>query len=290
MDNIKNDKTEKEIEKKVSEIVKKDIEKLLSNKEDRTPSESLGSERREALSGGTEKNKALKEDDNRGDRYNNRRQKTSDRKNYPPLKDLREKDKEERKAKEKFQSKLSKINRRSVKNIKKNIKEKSRKIAERKKVAFKKKLKEKMKKKLTMNAKEGKSTTMSLLFTIFLFIALFNDSVDIVVGIISWAVTATGVGVVILAITEILGDIIDIITTILLVAFSFYVGGSTKSSSKGTLKSLARIGGAFVVELIPLLNLFTSWIVVTAWNWHDVRKRASEAEKMDEKINRISGS
>lgn len=284
MDNIKNDKTEeKEIKEKVSKIVKKDIERLLQDKEGRISSEGLGNERKEALPGGAEKEAFKKHGEDYDSRQSGRGyQRANSEKNFSSLKDLREKDKEERKEREKFQRKLSKINRQSVKDIRKNIKEKSRKIAERKKIVLKKKFKEKMKKKITMNAKEGKSITISLLFTIFLFIALLNDSVDIVVGIVGWAVSPTGVGLIILAVTEIIGDIIDIVTTIPLIIFSFYIGGTTKTGAKKTIKRVALYVGAFIIELVPLLNLFTTWFAVLLYDWYKVRKRATEAERMDE--------
>lgn len=285
MDNIKNDKIEKETEEKISEKVKKDVERLLSDEKGKTLSEGLGGKQKEVLSdAGIEPQKTSNSKDEISRRRSGRSS-LEDRMSIVNPKRL-----EREKAKEKFQRKLSKINRQSVKDIRKNIKEKSRKIAERKKIAFKKKLKEKMKKKLTMNAKEGKSITMSLLFTIFLFIALFNDSVDIVVGIVSWAVTLTGVGAIVLAATEVIGDIIDIITTVLLVGFSFYIGGTTKAGAKRFAKRAILYLGAFAIELVPLLNLFATWSVVLLYDWYKVRKRAAEAEKMDEKINQISGS
>jgi hypothetical protein len=309
MDNIKNDKTEGgEIKEKISKTVKKDIEKLLRDKEGGTPSESLGNKWKETLSDkdATSKGsgsrsslenrmstidpktlerkrealeKSRKQPLNGKDEVKNKSSRTSleDRMSIVNPKRI-----EKERESEKFQRKLSKINRQSIERIKKNVKERSRKVAERKKTAFKKKLKEKMKKKVTMKAKEGKSITISLLFTIFLFVALLNDSVDIVVGIVSWVVTLTGVGVVILAITEILGDIIDVVTTILLGAFSFYVGGTTKAGAKKIIKRVALYAGAFIIELVPLLNLFAAWSFVLLYDWYKVRKRATEAEKMDE--------
>jgi hypothetical protein len=283
MDSVKNDKTEKEVEEKISALAKKNIEELLLNREGNTSPVGSEDKQGEALSGaGIEPQKTL----NDKNTASNRR---SDRSSLEDRMSMMSSKTTERKANEKFQRKLSKINRQSVKDIKKNIKEKSRKIAERKKIAFKKKLKEKMKKKLTMNAKEGKSITMSLLFIIFLFIALLNDSVDIVVGIVSWAVTLTGVGAIVLAATEVIGDIIDIITTVLLVGFSFYIGGTTKAGAKRFVKRAILYLGAFAIELVPLLNLFATWLVVLLYDWYKVRKRATEAEKMDEKINQISG-
>ncbi|MCK5122889.1 MAG: hypothetical protein KAQ87_01965 [Candidatus Pacebacteria bacterium] len=300
MDNIKNDKTEKEIEEKVSEKLKKDIKKLLSDKEGRTPSESLGKEWRRILSGGTEKNEAFKKhSENYNDRQSSRKhRRAGSKKSLPPLKDLREKDKEEKKAKEKFQNKLSKINRQSVKNIKRNVKERSRKIAERRKVAFKKKLKEKMKKKLTMNAKQGKSIHMTCLFAFMMFLAFFNDVLlDILVAmtveIIALAISLTGIGAAvglpIIAFVESAGNVIDAATGIILTIFSLYIGGHTKAGMKKGLRSLAKYVGGFIIELIPILNLFVSWMVVVASDWLAVRKRAEKAEAMDEEINQISG-
>jgi len=317
MDNIKNNKTEKEIEKKVSEVVKKDIERLLLNKEGKTPAEGSGDEWRKTLNG---KDAASKRRSGRSSLEN--RMSTVDPKTLERKRKALEKSKKqslnnnneaknrngrtsledrmrtslenrmstvdpktlERKQREKFQKKLSKINRQSIKDVKKNIKERSRKIAARKKMAFKKKLKEKMKKKITMNAKEGKSITMSLLFVIFLFIALLNDSVDIVVGIVSWSVTLTGVGAIVLVVTEVIGNIIDIVTTILLIAFSFYIGGTTKAGAKRTSSRLLLYLGAFAVELIPWVNLFITWFATILYDFYKVRKRATEAERMDEKI------
>ena len=48
------------------------------------------------------------------------------------------------------------------------------------------------------------------------------------------------------------------------------------------------IGGA-VVEMIPVVNLFATWVVVVLMNWYDARKRATKAEKNEAEINRLRG-
>lgn len=302
MDNIKNDKTEeKEIEEKISEKVKKDIERLLLNKEGKAPAEGLGDEWRKTLTGDGEKNKALKEHNkNYSDRQDSRKyQRADNKKNLLPLKDSREKDKEERSQREKFQRKLSKINKQSIKDVKKNIKERSRKIAARRKIAFKKKLKEKMKKKLTMDVKKGKSIHMTCLFTFMMLIAFFNDvlldilvagTVEAIALIITLTGIGAGIGLPVIAFIESAGNIIDAATGIILTIFSLYIGGHTKAGMKKGLRSLAKYVGGFIIELIPIANLFISWMVVIASDWLAVRKRAEKAEAMDEEINQIRGN
>ena len=185
MDNIKNDKAKKEIEEKVSEVVKKDIERLLSNKEGKTPAEGLGDEWREALgdkSGADNRSgitslkdrismrdpRALERENNIKESNNSyNRNETNNGRNITSLKDrisMRDPKmlERERRANEKFQRKLSKINRQSVKDIKKNIKEKSRKIAERKKVAFKKKAQKKDEEKIYDGCEERKEYSHDL--------------------------------------------------------------------------------------------------------------------------------
>ena len=187
--------------------------------------------------------------------------------------------------------------RRNRENIKKDIKEKGKKIKEKTKenlrkrrIALKSKLKERAKKKLTMNAKKGKSGCITTLFFIALFLALLNDSLDIIATVAAWIIglIAVGVGITIsVPAVEIILDVIDIITSFLLIAFSLYVGGVTKGGTMRKIKPLLRCVGGTAIEMIPIVNLFFTWVVVVLMNWRDARKRASEAEKSEAEINQL---
>ena len=187
----------------------------------------------------------------------------------------------------------------SRENIKKSVKEKGKKIEEKtrenirkRKTALKSKLREKAKKKLSMNAQKGKSGCITILFFVALLLALLNDSLDIIATIAAWIIglVAAGVGVAIsVPAVEVILDVIDIITTFLLVLFSFYVGGKTKGGATKQIKPLLRCVGGAAIELVPVVNLFATWVVVVLLNWHEARKRASEAEKNAAEIGRLRG-
>jgi len=180
----------------------------------------------------------------------------------------------------------------SVKKTRNNIKEKTKENVRRRKVALKSKLKEKAKKKLSMNAQKGKSGCITILFIAALLLALLNDSLDIIATIAAWIIglIAAGVGVAIsVPAVEFILDVIDVITTFLLVAFSFYVGGKTKADATKKLKPLLRCVGGAATEMIPVVNLFATWVVVVLMNWHEARKRATEAEKNAAEINQLRG-
>jgi|GEM_PF-5133058 len=184
-------------------------------------------------------------------------------------------------------------------NIKRNIKEKSRKIKERTKESFEKrkaalrsKLKERAKKKLTMDAQKGKSGCITILFIVALLLALLNDSLDIIATIAAWVIGLIAVGVGIAATApaiEVILDVVDIVTTFLLVVFSLYVGGKTKAGAAKKIKPLGRCLGGAVIEMIPVVNLVCSWVIVVLLNWREARKRATEAEKNAAEINQLRG-
>ena len=187
----------------------------------------------------------------------------------------------------------------SRENLKKNVKEKGKKIKEKtkenlrkRKVALKGKLRERAKKKLSMNAKKGKSGCVTTLFIIALLLALLNDSLDVIATLAAWIIglLAAGVGIAATApAIEVILDIVDVITTFLLVSFSFYVGGKTKAGATKKIKPLLRCVGGAAIEMIPVVNLFATWVVVVLMNWHEARKRASKAEKIEEDINQLGG-
>ena len=132
-----------------------------------------------------------------------------------------------------------------------------------------------------------------------MFIAFFNDvlldilvalMVEIIMLIITLTGIGAGIGLPVIAFIETAGNVIDLVTGIILTAFSLYIGGRTKAGAKKSLKSLAKYGLGFLVEFTLILNFFTSWIVIVASDWLAVRKGAEEAEAMDEKINQTGGN
>ena len=165
-----------------------------------------------------------------------------------------------------------------------------------KKAALKKQLaqkavnmKKKLKKKLSVNAKYGKSPYMSCLFMLMLLLAAFNDIfLDLFVGgtveLISLIISLTGIGAAVggplIAIVETAGSVLDIITGIILIAFSLITGGVTKSSLGKKVSSLVRLVCGVGIEQIPIVNLFVTWMVVIAINWYIMRKDATKAEEM----------
>lgn len=165
-----------------------------------------------------------------------------------------------------------------------------------KKAALKKQLaqkavnmKKKLKKKLSVNAKYGKSPYMSCLFMLMLLLAAFNDVfLDLFVGgtveLISLIISLTGVGAAIgaplIAVVELAGSVLDIITGIILIVFSLITGGVTKSSLGRKVSSLVRLVCGVGIEQVPIVNLFVTWMVVIAINWYIMRKDATKAEEM----------
>ncbi|MCK4912914.1 MAG: hypothetical protein KAS05_04240 [Candidatus Omnitrophica bacterium] len=193
---------------------------------------------------------------------------------------------------EKMKQMREKFRKESLQNSKKNFKKEMKKRVAAKKEALKKGLKKRLKDKA---AKRGKNPYMSCLFMIMMFLAFINDfALDIFVGltiqIIGLVISLTGIGAVagapVIAFVEAAGDIIDAATGIILAIFALIViGGTTKGGvrkfMKKIIRSLAKYGGAFLIELVPFLNLFISWTVAIAWDWYEIRKEADKAEQAE---------
>jgi hypothetical protein len=190
-----------------------------------------------------------------------------------------------RKMREEFKEK-------SFQDFKKNLKKDIKKKIAIKKEALKNGLKKRLRDKA---AKKGKSLYMSCLFMIMMFLAFVNDVVlDMFVALtiqtVGLIVSLTGLGVTVglpaIAAVEAIGDIVDAATGVILVAFSLAIGGATKSGNKKiakkTIKTLIKYGLAVVIELIPVINLFTSWMAIVAWDWYEVRRDADKANAEEE--------
>ncbi len=194
---------------------------------------------------------------------------------------------EERKKRfEERQKKLIKINKKRLESMK-EIKEKMGKRLKEKAVlekSLKRRRAMRLAKRFQMDAKQGTSLAITAMFIIILGVALINDLSDMVLEFVGVAITSTGVGLVVLAVFESIIKIVDVATTAILVLFTIYVGGATRCDSKQRFMMLARILIAFGIEAVPFLGLITSWTITTLWNWHDVRRRAHEAEAIEQKI------
>lgn len=182
-----------------------------------------------------------------------------------------------------MQEKLSIVSKNKLKKVEKKIDEKLKKKAALEKGLARRRAM-RLAKKFQMDAKQGTSLAITAMFFIILGIALVNDLSDIVLEIVGAVVSLTGVGLAILAVFEAIIKIVDIATTAILVLFTIYVGGATRADSKQKFMMLARILIAFGIEAIPFLGLITSWTITTLWNWYDVRRRANEAEAIEQKI------
>lgn len=202
----------------------------------------------------------------------------------------------EEKRKKRFEER-QKMLQKWIGNTSKNEEERKKKLEELKKAE--KKIDEKLKrkaalekglarrramqlaKKFQMDAKQGTSLAITAMFIIVLGIALVNDLSDIVLEIVGFIVSLTGVGLAVLGVFESVIKVVDVATTAILVLFTIYVGGETRANSKQKFMMLARILIAVGIEAIPFLDLITSWTITTLWNWYDVRRRAHEAEAIE---------
>lgn len=186
-----------------------------------------------------------------------------------------------------MQKKLSEASKEELKKVKKRIDEKLKKKAATEEGLAKKRAMSaamKLAKKFQIDAKQGTSLSITAMFFIVLGIALVNDLSDIVLEIVGAVVSLTGVGLAVLAAFEYIIKIVDIATTAILVLFTIYVGGETRANSKQKFMMLARILIAFGIEAIPFVGMITSWTITTLWNWYDIRRRANEAEEIEQKI------
>ncbi|MCK4525032.1 MAG: hypothetical protein KAU07_01190 [Candidatus Andersenbacteria bacterium] len=190
---------------------------------------------------------------------------------------------------EKIKKMREKFRKESLQNSKKNFKKEMKKRVAAKKAVLKKGLKKRFRAKA---AERINNPYMSCLFMIMMSLAFINDvALDVFIAltlqVVGLVISLTGIGAVaglsIIAFVEAAGNIIDTITGIILVSFSLLIGGTTKGGTKAVVKKFAKTlikyGGAFVVEFVPFLNLFISWMVVVAWDYFDLKKEADKAEQ-----------
>ncbi|MCK5475579.1 MAG: hypothetical protein KAI71_03295 [Candidatus Pacebacteria bacterium] len=153
----------------------------------------------------------------------------------------------------------------------------------------KKKLRNKLRGKVKINAKYGKSPYMSCFFVLMLFIAIFNDvlldlflsgTIELISLIISLTGIGSTIGGIVIAVLEIAGSVLDVITGFILVGFSLITGGVTKSSMGKKVSRLFRAVGCVAIEQIPIVNLFFTWTVTIIIDWYIMRKDATKAEEM----------
>lgn len=264
MDNIKNDKIEeKEIKEKVSEKVKKDIEKLLLNKEGKTPSEGLGDERRETLGGGNRKNERLRE-------HLNKQQKSDSV--YNDLKELQRQDKlhpqesredQIRKIRAESQRRADQATEKTLKQIKDRKTRIAMNLAGKQASAVAYAISQAMAKEAN---KGGIKAVVPIAMTYL--IALLKDLLDF-----------TGVG-------AILGIITGIIAGAIIALFWVQVSGGWKGGyiqRKLIKKIIVKIGLAAFIETLPGPNIIPTFIVMNLWSHLDfigsIKKAKSDHKK-----------
>ena len=258
MDNIKNDKTEKELKEKVSEIVKKDIEGLLLNKEGKTPAEGLGDEWRNRLSGGAEKKGVSKED--------SIKQRKPDSV-YNDLKELQRQDKlhpqesrenQVRKIREESQHRADQATEEASKQIKDQKSRMAMKIAGKQMDAAAYAISQAM-------AKEAKKGGIHAVvpITMTYLIALGKDLLDF-----------SGVG-------AILGILTGILCGTIIALFWVQVSGGWKGGyikRKLIKRIIIKIGLAAFIETLPGPNLIPTFIIMNLWSHYDFYKSIRKAK------------
>ncbi|MCK5466827.1 hypothetical protein KAI56_05035 [Candidatus Parcubacteria bacterium] len=265
MDNIKNDKTEKETEEKVSEMLKKNIEKLLLDKEGGTPSESLGKKWREVLAGGTGKNEASK-------KHSSERRKPGSV--YNDLKELQRQDKlhpqenreaQVKKIREESQRRADQATGEASKQIKDYKTRVAMKVAGKQISAVAYEISQAMAKETN---KGGIQAVVPIVMTYL--IALLKDLIDF-----------TGVG-------AILGILTGIICGAIIALFWVQVSGGWKGGyirRKLIKKIIIKIGLAAFIETLPGPNIIPTFIVMNLWSHLDfsrsIKKAKSDRKKFE---------